>query len=104
MENKRLTVEIFPLAAKDLEDIFKYISVDLCNRSAALKLIEDFEQAFDRVSLFPESYALIKNEHVKDKTLRKIVVKDYLVFYRVKNDSIQVIRVVYGMRDYESFL
>lgn len=104
MENKKLQVEIFPLAEQDMQDIFQYISVNLSNPSAALRLIGDFENAFDRISSFPESCQLIQNEYVKDKTLRKIIVNDYLVFYRVKNDEIQIIRVIYGMRDYESLL
>ena len=104
MGNNKLRLNIFPLARNDLEQIFEYIAVDLCNPTAALGLINDFETAFDRVCFFPESCPYIANEYVKDKSLRKLVVNNYVAFYRVSSDEIQVVRVLYGMRDYESFL
>ena len=103
MEN-RFNLKIFPSARIDMEQIFEYISVDLSNPSAALKQINDFEKAFDTVCVFPESCPLINNEYVKDKSLRKLIVNNYIVFYRIKDHEIQVIRVIYGMRNYEEFL
>lgn len=103
MENK-LKLVIYPAAQEDLEQIFSYISEKLCNPTAAIKQIEDFENALDTVCLFPQSCPFTENEYVKDRTLRKLVVNNYIVFYRVKNEEIQVIRVIYGMRDYAKIL
>ena len=97
-------LNIFPMAQADMEQIFEYIAVELCNPTAALGQINDFEHALDNVCLFPESCPYIRNEYVKDKTLRKLVVNNYIVFYRVKDEEIQVVRVLYGMRNYETFL
>lgn len=104
MQNNKLQLVIFPLAQADLEQIFDYIAVELCNPTAAIKLINDFENGFDLVCQFPESCPLINNEYVNDKSLRKLIVNNYIAFYRVKNNQIQVIRVLYGMRNYEWFL
>lgn len=104
MENNRLKLKIFPLARLDMEQIFDYIAVKLCNPQAAIRLINDFEKAFENVCLFPESYPYINNEYVKDKTLRKLIVNNYIAFYRVKDNEIQVVRVLYGMRNYEALL
>lgn len=87
-----------------MEQIFEYISVNLCNPSAALDQINDFEKAFDNVCTFPDSCPLVNNEYVKDKSLRKLIVNNYIAFYRIKNHEIQVVRVIYGMRNYEEFL
>lgn len=103
MENK-YPLKLFPLAAQDLEQIFNYIAVDLCSPQAALKQIDDFENAFNSVCSFPESCPLINNEYVKDKSLRKLIVNNYVAFYRIKNGEIQVIRVLYGMRNYQALL
>lgn len=104
MENNKYKLKIFPLARLDMEQIFDYIAVDLCNSSAALGQINDFEKAFENVCIFPESCPCINNEYVKDKSLRKLVVNNYIAFYRIKNDEVQVIRVLYGMCNYESLL
>lgn len=103
MEN-RLKLKIFPAAQSDLEQIFRYISVELCNPSAAAGLIEDFEKALYNVCIFPTSCPLTDNEYIKDMTLRKLVVKNYIVFYRATDSEIQVVRVIYGMRDYSVIL
>ena len=99
-----LPLRIFPLAALDMEKIFEYIAVELCNPSAAIGQINDFERAFENVCAFPESCPYVVNEYVKDKALRKLVVNNYVAFYRVKDNEIQVVRVLYGMRNYEKFL
>lgn len=104
MANNRLKLKIFPMAMQDMEQIFEYISVKLANPTAGLKQIKDFEDALDKVCEFSESCPLVLNEYVKDKSLRKLIVNNYIVFYRVRGDELQVVRVVYGMQNYESFL
>lgn len=104
MENNKYELKIFPLAQQDMEQIFDYIAVELCNPTAAIGQINDFEKALENVCVFPESYPYINNEYVKDKSLRKLTVNNYIVFYRIKENEIQVIRVLYGMRNYESLL
>ena len=104
MESNKYQLKIFPLAQRDMEQIFHYIAVKLCNPSAALGQINDFEKALESVCTFPESCPYINNEYVKDKSLRKLIVNNYIVFYRIKNKEIQVVRVLYGMRNYETLL
>ncbi|MBQ3220946.1 MAG: type II toxin-antitoxin system RelE/ParE family toxin [Clostridia bacterium] len=104
MGNKKYQLKIFPLARLDMEQIFDYIAVELCNPTAAIKQINDFEKALENVCLFPESCPCIKNEYVKDKSLRKLIINSYIVFYRIKEEEIQIVRVLYGMRSYENLL
>ena len=104
MENNKYQLKIYPLARLDMEQIFNYIAVELCNPTAAIGQINDFEKAFDNICSFPESYPFINNEYVKDKSLRKLVVNNYIAFYRIRDKEIQVVRVLYGMRNYETFL
>lgn len=104
MENNKYQLKIFPMALLDMEQIFDYIAVELCNPTAAIGQINDFEKAFDNVCTFPESCPYINNEYVKDKSLRKLIVNNYIAFYRVRDNEIQVVRVLYGMRNYEALL
>lgn len=104
MENNKYQLKIFPMARLDMEQIFDYIAVELCNTTAAIGQINDFEKAFENVCTFPESCPYINNEYVKDKSLRKLIINNYIAFYRVKDNEIQVVRVLYGMRNYEPFL
>lgn len=103
MQN-RCQINIYPSAQADLIQIFDYIATTLDNPSAAIKQIEDFENAFENISVFPQSCPFVNNEYVKDKTLRKLVVNNYIAFYRQKGDEIQIVRVLYGMRKFEELL
>ncbi len=98
------TFKLSPLAAEDLEQIFNYIAIELCNPSAAIALINDFESAFDNICKFPKSCSKINNDYVKDKNLRKLIINNYIAFYREKNNEIHIVRVLYGMRNYENIL
>ena len=104
MGNSKYQLKIFPMAQQDMEQIFDYIAVELCNPTAAIRQIADFESAFENVCTFPEGCSYINNEYVKDKTLRKLVVNNYIAFYRVTDHEIQVVRVLYGMCNYEALL
>ena len=103
MENSYV-LKIFPLAQADMESIFAYISEELQNPLAAVNQIDDFEKAFATVCAFPESCPFVENEYVKDKTLRKLIVNNYIAFFRIKDQEVQVIRVLYGMRNYQGLL
>ncbi len=91
------------MAQLDMGQIFDYIAVELCNPTAAIGQINDFEKAFDNVCTFPESCPYINNEYVKDKSLRKLIVNNYIAFYRIRDNEIQVVRVLYGMRNYSFY-
>ena len=103
MENKK-TLKFYPSAERDLEEIFQCISIKLCNPDAAFNLINEFEKAFDNICYFPESCPLVNNESIKDKTMRKLIVNNYIAFYRVNNEEVQVLRVLYSMRKYDDIL
>ena len=103
MDNK-YELKIYPSAQVDMEQIFQYIAINLCNPTAALDQINDFEKAFEEVCAFPQSCPFVNNEYVKDKSLRKLIVNNYIAFYRIKDHEIQVVRVIYGMRNYEELL
>ncbi|MCD7807948.1 MAG: type II toxin-antitoxin system RelE/ParE family toxin [Erysipelotrichaceae bacterium] len=106
MEDNKYSINIYPRAQSDLEDIFRYISDELCNPSAAIELIDAIDEALDLVCLNPLMCPLVRSKLIKDKTLRKLIVKNYIIFYRPveQNNEIQVVRVLYGMKNYEKIL
>ncbi|MCD8119932.1 MAG: type II toxin-antitoxin system RelE/ParE family toxin [Lachnospiraceae bacterium] len=93
-------------AREDIESINKYISEELCNPLAATALDQSFREALRRVCANPHICPLVNNNFVKDATLRKLPVKNYIIFYRPDDilHEIQVIRVLYGMRNFKDIL
>ena len=100
----KCSLKIYPKAEKDIEEIYLYISRVLFNEKAANDFLDELENCLNTICEFPESCPLIENELVYDPTIRKLLIKNYIVFYRYKNDEIQVIRVLYGMSNYFSKL
>jgi toxin ParE1/3/4 len=76
MENNYI---LFPKAKEDLENIFKYISVDLVNPEAAMKLISKFEAKFNELTSFPNSNPVMKSELLLNKNSRKCIVENFLI-------------------------
>ncbi|MCK5731512.1 MAG: type II toxin-antitoxin system RelE/ParE family toxin [Tenericutes bacterium] len=93
---------VFPKAQQDLENIFRYISIDLSNPEAAKLLIEKFEDKFNGLTLFPKAYPFIEKEGLIVKNLRKCIVDNFLVIYlyNEKKIVVEIVRVVYGRQDY----
>lgn len=103
MENK-YKLEIYPLAQKDMEQVFAYIAHKLGNPKSAEKQINDFEEALQHICKYPESCPLINNIYVKDQNVRKLIVNKYIVFYRVFDGRVQVIRVLHKLQNYVALL
>ena len=95
---------ISPKAGKDLEEIYVYILNVLKNPIAADNLMEEFHKVFNNLLDFPFMYPVTDNKFCKVKDLRKIVVNNYLVFYRVREKKIEIVRVLSGLLDYQYLL
>ena len=52
----------------------------------------------------PEIYMIIDDDIIKKLEVRKLIVDNYIVFYRIKNDNIQIVRIMYGRRNWINLL
>lgn len=100
MSNVRFTSQ----AITDLEEIKRYISDDLFNAQAALDLITFILKKIRRLDLFPQTGAQLRSDIPALKIYRVIPCKNYLVFYRINEKNVSIIRVLYARRDYLGLL
>lgn len=93
-------------AEQDLDEILRYISVDLVNPTAAQNLGRRVFEKIDMVRTFPESGVPIDNEFLADKTVRKLSVDNYVIYYKAHYEEkvISIIRIVYGKRNLDEIL
>ena len=59
---------------------------------------------FQKMVMFPKMYPIMDNPFVKDKLVRKALVKSYIVFYKVAVNEIQVLRVLHSRNNYQTLL
>lgn len=94
-------------AARDLDDMFRYITYELDAEKAAKELMREVEDSIANLRKFPFSAPQAKDDLLARKGYRALTVrKKYVVLYRVYEDRQQVIihRIFYGKRDYTKLL
>ncbi len=93
-------------AEQDLDEILHYISVDLVNPSAARNLVKNVFDQIELVRIFPHSGTLVDNDFLADKTVRKLSVDHYVIYYKAHDEEkiISIIRIIYGKRDLEEII
>jgi len=87
-------------AVDDLDIIFDYIAED--NRDAAIAMLEKIEKAVLRLKDTPYLGAVLPtNEHsIVEGGYRRVLVKPYIVFYRVGQNEIFISRVLHARQDW----
>lgn len=99
-----MKVYISPKAQNDLQNIKRYIAIELDNSPAALNTVSKIIKTIRRLQEFPDSGAPLAAIIDMKTDYRYLVSDSYLVFYRHENESIYVVRVLYGRRDYRKIL
>lgn len=96
MANK-YTIRYLPIAVDDLVSIFDWIA----NNSPANA--DAFIKKLDRRILNLKSHHLLgripRDEKLKDFGYRVIIIESYLVFYIVRDKTIEIHRVIHGSRN-----
>ena len=82
-------------AVDDLENIFDYTFYQF-GYDQAIKYLDSFDVIFDDLCLNPY-LGRIRDELIAE--LRSINHQGHLIFYRMKNNKIIIIRVLHGSRD-----
>ena len=98
---KEYEVKVTKQALKQMKKIAHYISFDLMASEAAEKLMDKMKEEILKLTFFTKKHALIDDEPWKSKGVRKIIVKNFLVYYWVddSNNKVQIIAVIYNKRD-----
>lgn len=85
------------LAVQDLDEICRFISQN--NVKAASRLFDEIRKKCKLIADFPhmgKSYAWI------DDDLRGFIISEYIIFYYPRTDGIDIVRVIYGKRDFKA--
>lgn len=101
---KKYNIQYSKESKEDLLGIKQYIKYDLQEPEIAQKLISKIRNEINNLKYNPKIYEVIDDELLKKIGIRKLVVDNYIIFYRVKNDSIDIVRIMYGRRNWIKLL
>ena len=101
---KKYNIEYSKESKQDLIGIKQYIKYNLQEPKIALKLISKIRKEINNLKNNPEIYAIIDDDIIKKLEIRKLIVDNYIVFYRIRSNNIQIVRVMYGRRNWINLL
>ncbi len=94
--SNRLSVLIAEPAQKDILEIVNFVAKD--NPRAAIGIINIFESTFKMLAEFPASG--VKKDGIKDKSVLIYTTKKrYSIAYRVKNNTLEILRILTTYQD-----
>ena len=85
---RKYNIEYSKESKQDLIGIKQYIKYNLQEPEIAQKLITKIRTQIDSLKYSTEIYAIIDDDIIKKLEIRKLIVDNYIVFFRIKNDSI----------------
>ena len=105
MSKRNLRVVRERLAQSDLLEQIEYIRQD--NILAAVRFVDAVEHSLRRLSEMPEIGSLCDFENPRLENIRVWPIKGFekhLIFYRVADNIVQVLRILHGTRDIKNIL
>ena len=97
---QKYKVKLYPTAEQDLADIVEYLNT--LSQEAALRYYDLLAEEIAGLSTMPERCPHPRDLALIAKGYRYLIVKDYLVFYIVVGDTVQIHRILYGRRNYQA--
>jgi plasmid stabilization system protein ParE len=87
-------------ATADLREIGEWIAAN--NPRRALSFVDELKARCTRLIDAPLAYSLVPRHEASG--VRRLSHGAYLIFYRVRDDAVEVIHVLHGARNYEAIL
>ena len=102
--NGNYDLSILPLFEEKLQEIVDYIAYRLKNPIAAEAFVDEVEKAiYDRL-FAPEAFEPFPSKKKREHPYYAIPVKNYLIFYVVIGNTVEVRTIVYSRRDFTKMI
>lgn len=103
MKNEKYKLRYLPLFEQDLIQTISYITNVLKNTDAAEKLVNDIEDAIQERLEYPLAFEPFPSKK-RDYPYYRIYMRNYVIYYVVIGDVMEVRRFLYGARDTNRYL
>ena len=99
-------VELSIQAKEDYKGIIRYIKYKLLEPNIAERYAELIKNEINTLRYNPQKFAIIDYDMIKKYKFRKLIIKNYIAFYRINEDEkiVNVERILYGTTDWKNKL
>jgi plasmid stabilization system protein ParE len=104
MKNNSYKVCYLPIFEKDLTNIIEYIVYNLKNRDAAISLLEKIENAILERTKNPLAFEKYNSIRERKYPYYRIYVGNFVIYYVVIEDVIEIRRIIYGKRNTDKLI
>lgn len=99
---EKYNIQIFSAAQNDLQEIVDYLNT--LSPQVALKYYDLIVERIATLSELPERCPLSKDTQLRLRGYRTLLINNYIVFYVIKGDVVEIRRILYAKRQYEWML
>jgi plasmid stabilization system protein ParE len=95
-----MRVAFTPLSIEDMVEIARYIALD--SPARADSFVMELHTACAALADLPRAFPLVPR--YERSNIRRRPYGNYLIFYRIRQEEVEIIRIISAARDYESLL
>ncbi|MCL2391577.1 MAG: type II toxin-antitoxin system RelE/ParE family toxin [Oscillospiraceae bacterium] len=96
---ERYNVIISPAAQNDFIDVIEHL--DTLSPDAALQYFDLFIEKASMLAKAPENCPLSRDTQLRLRGYRLLPIENYIVFYVINGNTVELRRVLYARRQYE---
>ena len=100
----KYTLKFSETFRSDLKHILNYLLYNLENPIAAHNLNKLIERKINDRLINPTAYEVFNSNRKRKHNYYRIYVKNYIIFYIVKDNTMEVRRILYSRRNFKHFL
>ena len=104
MANKKCEIKYLPTFISQFNNILYYITYELKNKIVADNFYNEVVKQIEIRSEAPELYEVFKTIKNGEVKYYKINVKNYTIFYVVKNNIMEIRRIYYSQRNFDNLI
>ena len=104
MANNKYTIRYSSTYVRQFNGILKYFVNNLKNKIAAEKFYNEVIKEIERRSENPESYEKYMSNKKRKDTYYRIYVSNYTIFYTVKDNTMEIRRILYSKRNFNKLI
>ena len=104
MANNKYTIRYSSTYINQFNSILKYIVNNLKNKIAAENFYNEVIKEIEKRSENPEGYEKYISTRKRKNTYYRIYVKNYTIFYIVKDNTMEIRRILYSRRNFDKLI
>ena len=104
MEKNKYAIRYSATYINQFNNILKYLVNNLNNRMAAESFYNKVISEIEKRSHNPTSYEKYISNKKRKNTYYRIYVKNYTIFYTVKDNTMEVRRILYSRRNFDKLV